>query len=355
LSVTACRLILRVRSGRIWWDDAWVLFSAFSNILMATATFLHYGPPYAYSLSTRLAAYYLIAEGFYLTLWTARLSILFSIIRIVPEKAQQRFLKRTAWAFGAVLIFLITQVFWVCETPKKRGWQKQPNPQCSLGLQVAVCQLITDIVADVLLILIPTRLLFQTTSLPRPLQIRLFIIFSATLLITVVGLVHAAYLLEVRGVDAIISALVEVSVCLIVCNGVVLLPALYRLSGLRADDVVDSSGNMPGERSYRISSFRFRRGRTTRGATTAGGMTEGLTTGAGAVGTISVGGTDTLGTVGWQSRVGGAASQATGTTEEAIQIELEAPMVEHQSVKTEQKEGTGAPSHTEEKEDLEGA
>lgn len=326
---------------------------------MATATFLHYGPPYAYSLSTRLAAYYLIAEGFYLTLWTARLSILFSIIRIVPEKSQQRFLKRTAWAFGAVLIFLITQVFWVCETPKKRGWQKQPNPQCSLGLQVAVCQLITDIVADVLLILIPTRLLFQTTSLPRPLQIRLFIIFSATLLITVVGLVHAAYLLEVRGVDAIISALVEVSVCLIVCNGVVLLPALYRLSGLRADDgeVVDSSGNMQGERSYRISSFRFRRGRTTRGATTAGAMTEGLTTGAGAVGTISLSGTDTLGTVGWQSRAGGAASQVTGTTEEAIQIGLEAPMVEDQSVKAEQKEGTGAPSHTEEtgKEELGGA
>ena len=102
----------------------------------------HHPPPHVadpmlvtYTLLTRLAVYYLIVEGFYLTLWwassrytylfcshdlrTARLAILFSIIRIIPDKAQERFLYRTAIVFVAVLVFLLAQVFWVCEEPSE--------------------------------------------------------------------------------------------------------------------------------------------------------------------------------------------------------------------------------------------
>ena len=51
------------------------------------------------------------------SLRTARLSILFSIIRIIPDKAQERLLYRAAIAFVVVLVFLLAQVFWVCEDP----------------------------------------------------------------------------------------------------------------------------------------------------------------------------------------------------------------------------------------------
>ncbi|KAF8577071.1 hypothetical protein K439DRAFT_586943 [Ramaria rubella] len=264
---TAWRITLRVLSGKIWWDDALAVFSAISGILMGTATGMHYGRPFAYSLLTRLAAYYLIAEGFYVTLWTARLSILFSIIRIVPEKGQKRLLYCTAIAFISVLVFLLAQVFWVCETPNNQKWKGAPNPQCSLGLQVAVCQLVTDIIADVLLIFVPVRLLTRT-RLERGLKIRLVIIFSATMLTTVVSFVHAAYLLQVRGIDAIVTALVEVSICLIVCNLVVLVPAVYRAFGGRENPGL--KGQQP---SFRVSSFRFGPGRST-----ATGLTDELGT-----------------------------------------------------------------------------
>jgi len=253
---TAVRLVLRFQSGRVWWDDALALLSSLCSILTSTATGMHYGDPYAYTRVTRLAAYYLIAEGFYLTLWTARLSILFSIIRIVPEKTQKRFLYRTAIAFVVVLVFLLAQVFWVCERPHHTSWKNAPNPQCSLGLQVAVCQLVTDIISDVLLIFVPVRLLART-NLERGLKIRLLIIFSAAMLTTVVSLVHAAYLLEVRGIDAIVSALVEVSVCLIVCNLVVVVPAMYRAFGWRSEEDPHAHGDGEAEPSFRISSFRF--------------------------------------------------------------------------------------------------
>ncbi|KAF8521380.1 hypothetical protein BU17DRAFT_45848, partial [Hysterangium stoloniferum] len=255
VTVTSVRLVLRIRSSTVWWDDALVFLAIVFSTTMSAATGMHYGDPYAYSRSARLAAYYLIAEGFYLALWTTRLSILYSIIRIVPGPKQKRFLYGAAIAFTTVLVLLLAQVFWVCEAPGK--WKLAPNPQCPLGLQVAVCQLITDIIADILLIVVPVRLL-TSTSLERGLKIRLVIIFSATMLTTVVGLVHAAYLLEVRGIDAIVSAVVEVAVCIVVCNLVVLVPALYRVLGWRNVD-----DQRRAEPTFKNSTFNFRVGRNT--------------------------------------------------------------------------------------------
>jgi len=275
VTVTLVRLVLRVRSSTVWWDDALAFLATLFCITMCAAIGMHYGGPYAYNLSVRLAAYYLIAEGFYLTLWTARLSILYSIIRIVPDQKQKRFLYCAAVAFITVLVLLMAQVFWVCEAFGHTHWKEAPNPQCALGLQVAVCQLITDIIADILLIVVPVRLL-TSTNLERGLKTRLVIIFSATMLTTIVGLVHAAYLLEVRGVDAIVSAIVEVAVCIIVCNLVVLVPALYRALGWwgvdghrRRDRDRDHRAGAAGaaDPSFNISSLNFRAGREITGMT----------------------------------------------------------------------------------------
>jgi len=102
---------------------------------------MHVEHPSDLSRLNRIAAYYLMAVTFYTVIWTARISILFSIIRIDPDPVMRRRLKWLAAAFVAALAFLLSQLFWTCEGI--HGWKDRPSPQCPLPKQVAICQLIS--------------------------------------------------------------------------------------------------------------------------------------------------------------------------------------------------------------------
>ena len=127
-----------------------------------------------------------------------------------------------------VIIFLVmeAQLFWVC-IPKK-GWQTLPNPQCSLGTQVGVLQLVSkcissqyipressrepstaDIISDILLIAFPLKL-FQDLH-EKYLRRRLMIIFSTALATSIVSLPHAALILTNAGPKVLIAAVAEVT------------------------------------------------------------------------------------------------------------------------------------------------
>ena len=102
---------------------------------------MHVDKPSDLSRLNRIAAYYLIATTFYAVIWSARLSILFSIIRIDPDPVMRRRLVWLAGVFIAAIVFFFTQLFWICETIGG-GWKNKPSPQCPLPKQVAICQLV---------------------------------------------------------------------------------------------------------------------------------------------------------------------------------------------------------------------
>jgi hypothetical protein len=71
---------------------------------------------------------------------SARLSILFSIIRIDPSGNRH---KRAVAVLFVVLWFVLTaQIFWVCEP--EPHWKDTRSPQCVLDKQVAICQLVCE-------------------------------------------------------------------------------------------------------------------------------------------------------------------------------------------------------------------
>ena len=90
---------------------------------------------------------------------SARLSILFIVIRITPPYMRtRRALHFLAWTFGVAWGTLVAQAIWVCEknpTWKARPFvifsaraltavpQTTPAPQCPLGRLVAIAQLIS--------------------------------------------------------------------------------------------------------------------------------------------------------------------------------------------------------------------
>ena len=152
----------------------------------------------------------------------ARLSILFSIIKI---ESNPKFLIIIAGGFLVYGSVMVGQLYWVCE-PIGHKWKDETAPQCPLGLQVVICQVIcksqmcmvfefiflkfnaADVVADSILLFFPLKI-FQTLT-DRALRRRLMIIFSTCIATTIVSLVHAAYIIASENIQILISAEVEV-------------------------------------------------------------------------------------------------------------------------------------------------
>ncbi|KAI0058788.1 hypothetical protein BV25DRAFT_1829790 [Artomyces pyxidatus] len=213
---------------------------------------MHVENPAELSKTNRVAAYYLMAATFYTVIWSARISILFSIIRIDPDPQTQRKLKWLAGIFIATIAFFLAQLLWVCEP--NDAWKDLPSPQCHLNKEVAICQLVSDVIADLLLITLPLRLIHGIKD--KGLRRRLIFIFSTSIVTTIVSLVHAAYIITSGGKNVLISALVEDCMSLTVANVPVVATALLRSMAARQSGPSAYADETDG--GPRWSSFRFK-------------------------------------------------------------------------------------------------
>ncbi|TFK47211.1 hypothetical protein OE88DRAFT_1738891 [Heliocybe sulcata] len=99
---------------------------------------MHVEDPTEISKTSCIAAYYLMAVTFYTIIWSARLAILFSIIRLDPNPVSYKL----KWVAGG----------WV-RNPEP-GWKDARSPQYGLNKEVA-----SDVISDLLLIILPIRLI----------------------------------------------------------------------------------------------------------------------------------------------------------------------------------------------------
>lgn len=156
------------------------------------------------------------------------MSMLYSVIRITPPMMP---LRRIAYfcaiLFGLMWVGLLVQKIYICA--HDRSWERLPAPQCHLGESVGILELISkqyhqywyitqyperfvpiaDFIADGILVGIPLRLIWHV-NMPRHMRKLLFSIFSASILVTIVSVVHAVYLLGPSGLLEGLTANVEV-------------------------------------------------------------------------------------------------------------------------------------------------
>ncbi|KZV95650.1 hypothetical protein EXIGLDRAFT_765977 [Exidia glandulosa HHB12029] len=248
---------LYVRRGRYWYDDAWALFSLLALFVQIASVFMHVPNPAQLTKLNRVAAYYILATSFYAVIWSARLSILFSVIRLEPHTSTRKRLYWAALALFLTVCFLISQLFWVCEP--EPGWKDLPSPQCTLNKEVAICQLVTDILSDALLVIAPLRMIRHVANIP--LRRRLYFIFSTSVVTTIVSLVHAAYILRTGGTKVLVAAIVEDTVSLMVANLPVAATAAMRAAGVKIGPEAEDAPS--------LSTMRF--GAKSGGAKSGGG------------------------------------------------------------------------------------
>ncbi|KAG6909978.1 hypothetical protein DXG01_013978 [Tephrocybe rancida] len=254
--VTIVRLAERTRNRKFGFDDSFALLSVLIVWVFVAGLFVHLGDPTHLSYTTRVGMYYVLSQGFYGVVWTARFSILFSVIRITPPGNVKKMLWGIAASFALVWGILFAQVFWVCELQPL--WKDSLAPQCALGRNVAIAQLISDIYADATLIAAPLRLLWNL-GVTRTQKNRLILVFSSSLITSIASLIHAYYVLRVGGLDEVFVAIIEMCVSLLVCNLAVIVGLVAR--------IVEKKGG----KSHGLGSESYSMSRSTK-VTTSGGV-----------------------------------------------------------------------------------
>ncbi|KAJ7838179.1 hypothetical protein B0H14DRAFT_2588739 [Mycena olivaceomarginata] len=212
---TFLRLALRIRRSRFWLDDISpspeAIVALNCSIMLLVDMWLR--TDLSQSKPTRIVAYWMVSLSFTNTLWASRMSVIFSVIRLVPEQLK---LRKITTYFAAVFalcwIGLLVQKIRICASNK--SWYELDKPQCHLGYGVAALELITG----------PT---FRM----------LFIIFASSLLTTFVSIIHAIMLLGPSGLLEGLTAQAEAATALLVANAGVMVALVYRL--LRKSDDID--------------------------------------------------------------------------------------------------------------------
>ncbi|KIO02121.1 hypothetical protein M404DRAFT_148358, partial [Pisolithus tinctorius Marx 270] len=226
--VTSFRLFLRMQQRRPWLDDVWAAFAMAINIGFLVVLWLYLQDDARFPQDTKVALYYMCVLITTSTISCSKMiSILLTVVRLTFPGSLRRWLVRTAITFMVTWMILGAQIFWTCEA--ESGWKSQPRPQCDLGRNVAIAQIITDVLGDTILILAPFHLIYKV-RLTKAQKIRLLSIFSTSGATTIVSLTHAYYLLSDGGLKEILAAIVELSVSLIVANLSVVVAFLFRIS-----------------------------------------------------------------------------------------------------------------------------
>ncbi|CCL99491.1 uncharacterized protein FIBRA_01509 [Fibroporia radiculosa] len=257
ICLTIIRLYDRAATRRLWWDDAWAAFTMVLSLVFMVIVELfvqyHIEAPDKFPQDVKISIYYMyfpllffncklidnnVAGVINSFTWlldrcllkyyrSARISILFTIIRLTVPGRLRKGLILSACAFGLTWAILFAQVWWVCE--KEPGWKESPTPQCDLGRNVAIAQVIADVLGDSILIVAPIRLVWGI-KLTRPQKIRVIAVFSSTSLTTAVSLNHASWVLRDGGLIEALASVIQTSVSLIVVNLNVLVALIFRIS-----------------------------------------------------------------------------------------------------------------------------
>lgn len=241
LFITTFRLTVR-RFHRWWWDDVFALIGAIAIVIQCVVLWLRINRVPGEYLSTHslshltllvvliehntssIAVFYLNSMCLYLEDWMARLSILFSIIRIAPSELTKLRLKVVGVLFFLAMVVNGVLIVSTCEMHPAWHTNRIP-PRCKLVKSVPIYRICSEsmmrsyetfliyplagILADAILVVTPIKILQGLKSAPK-LKRRLTMIFLASLLMTVGCIAQSAITMQLPGDPELVASLTEV-------------------------------------------------------------------------------------------------------------------------------------------------
>lgn len=235
--LTAFRLGFRFYIRRLWWDDFWAALTSCCALVCIVATWTLSSPlddPYIptstlglapQSRTTHIISWWLAVLSYTCAVWFARLSIISSFIRIVPPSHSHTAALAAASLFVVMWLFMMLAKVTPCAMEK--SWYYLPFIQCPIPEWVAISEVITDSLADIILVCLPLRLLWRL-RVPSDQRAMILAVFSSSILTSIVSVIHTAYTIPPSFIGGI-TANIEAAVNLVVCNLLVIVTFIYRV------------------------------------------------------------------------------------------------------------------------------
>ncbi|KAH7925029.1 hypothetical protein BV22DRAFT_1065630 [Leucogyrophana mollusca] len=255
---TTFRLWFRCHIRRVWWEDVWAASALCFDIICLIAMWawtVALPPDRSHKMgASGVVSYWLLIISYTCVIWSARLSIVFSIIRIVPPTRTVR-----SVSFGVALLFVsmwvlvLTAKAYSCA--RDTSWHSKMIIQCPFPTEVAIIEMCTDVVADAILVGLPLRLLWRV-KLPKHQRVMILVIFSSSFLTSVASVVHTAYLIPTSSFIGGLTAEIEGALSLVVCNLLVIVTFVYRV--VQGDITADLSTSFITTATTRASRNDYR-------------------------------------------------------------------------------------------------
>ncbi|KAG9311984.1 hypothetical protein JVU11DRAFT_7254 [Chiua virens] len=239
LLLTAWRIYLRLRIGRFWWEDAWASLLLVTGMIWVITYWL--GDT---SYLSSIVGGWIGSIGFTCIVTFARMSVLFSVIRIIH--GPPRLLKFTYACvafFAACWTVIIVAKITRCAFDPSWHYTHKPGLKstCLTTAQITIFQFTTDCVAVSILVVIPLNILWKV-KLPRRKKRMILSIFASSVVLAFGALFHTVGLI-LRSPTLMTAGMhVVIALSMIVCNLLVVVTCTYRFL-LRDVDMTEDSSN----------------------------------------------------------------------------------------------------------------
>ncbi|KAG5729443.1 hypothetical protein E4T56_gene6208, partial [Termitomyces sp. T112] len=223
---TVFRLVNRKRRKQFSWDDWWALAAAFFDSVVFICSCIRFridrqalkNDPLPMKLQE--GVYEATSVAFTCTIWASRISIACSILRVLPSGRTRSFVYFLTWVFFFNIVVMLILKNYVCG--RKHVWI-----DCSLGHAINIFKLCTDIVSNVLLVVIPLFIL-RHTRLPKAPLYMIRAVFVTTMCMISICTIRVIYVMRNNVPLNGITTNLEAAVTLLVCNLLVLVTFVYR-------------------------------------------------------------------------------------------------------------------------------
>ncbi|KZP03650.1 hypothetical protein FIBSPDRAFT_844743 [Athelia psychrophila] len=222
IAITLFRLVIQYRRSQLWWEDVWATIAMVCSTVAVPVLWVLGSAEAPSKKFTWILVSWLLNFPLTLSLWAARMSLLFSIIRMTHPSSRLRMVANlTAWFFALCFVGTTIQKQFVC------FYSKPTANKCQSISQLAITQICLDVVADSLLVALALGLLRNARLRKLPCRI-IRILFSASILITIVGILHAISIIKPNYGLTVITVYLQPAVSLIVCDLPVVVTFFYR-------------------------------------------------------------------------------------------------------------------------------
>ncbi|KIK61430.1 hypothetical protein GYMLUDRAFT_243604 [Collybiopsis luxurians FD-317 M1] len=227
------RICIRSRNRRLWWDDGCSFLATLIAGLMYVGESLADNTAVPTTLKARrlkIIQFWIVLTSYSFSIWLAKITLMLSIVRLIPTFFTLRRVSELA-SIGLLLmgISVSTTKIYICASDV--SWYHSSNP-LSIALTRPLEQVF--IAADVILLVIPLRLLYHV-SLSRNKKRMLILMFSINLITSAISVFHAVLLIVDAWSLLAVTIEVEVGTALAAANLAVIAPHLYRMINPEGD------------------------------------------------------------------------------------------------------------------------